>query len=262
MPTGTETDTDLLERCWRFGWEMDEAIAERVEDVGEGITAYIDTRIPLVWDSNFLVAESGSVGAHKVAAKADQVFGELGMSHRAAVARQTGDTDRLAGGLQKLGWDREDEVFHVLRREPDRPASVEVEQVSLDEAWPVNRTAIMTEDWATAVVAEQIKERDRRIGEFYRDRWFVARHEGKVASACRLIQRDGIGQVEDVSTLEPARERGLARAVVLAAAQASVEDGDEITFIIAEANDWPRRLYERLGFDLVGEISWCRHLPR
>lgn len=261
MPTGTRTDTDLLERCWHFDLELEEALAERVEDVGDGMTAFIDTRIPLVWDSNFLVAESGSVGAHRVAAKADEVFAELGMSHRAAVARHPADTGRLATGLQKLGWEREDDVYQVLRREPDRPPAVKVEQVSLEEAGPVNRTAIMAEDSATARVAEQIHLRDRRIGEIYRDRWFVARHEGEAASACRLIQCDGIGQVEDVSTVERARGRGLARAVVLAATQASLDDGDEITFIIADANDWPRRLYERLGFDLLGEVSSSRRKP-
>ena len=46
-------DTELVRRCWEFELGIGEAIAERVEDVGDGLTAVTDTRIPLVWDSNF-----------------------------------------------------------------------------------------------------------------------------------------------------------------------------------------------------------------
>jgi ribosomal protein S18 acetylase RimI-like enzyme len=51
------------------------------------------------------------------------------------------------------------------------------------------------------------------------------------------------------------RGQGLASAVVTAAASASREQGDEITFIIADADDWPWKLYQRLGFDPIGETS-------
>ena len=67
--------------------------------------------------------------------------------------------------------------------------------------------------------------------------------------------RDGIGQVEDVGTLPAARERGLGRAVTLAAARASAADGNELTYLGALADDWPRLMYAKLGFDEVGESS-------
>ncbi|MGH2980413.1 MAG: GNAT family N-acetyltransferase, partial [Solirubrobacterales bacterium] len=258
----TPTDEELLRRCWDFELAIGEAIAERVEDVGEGFTAVLDTRIPQVWDANYLVVESPAVTAQAVAAKADEVMGDLGMEHRGMGARDPALGARLTEGLVKLGWEAEVDVYQVLRRDPDRPADVEVEQVSVEDAYPVNRAAMLAEDWGTPEVVEQMRKRDGRIAQACHDRWFAAGHEGEPASVCRLMQRDGIGQVEDVATLEPARGQGLARAVVLAAAQASVADGDELTFISALADDWPRRLYERLGFDAVGEVTTARRKPQ
>jgi ribosomal protein S18 acetylase RimI-like enzyme len=69
-----------------------------------------------------------------------------------------------------------------------------------------------------------------------------------------LFERDGVGQVETVGTAPERRGEGLASAVVMAAADASRERGDGITFIVADADDWPWKLYERLGFDRVGVV--------
>jgi len=85
------------------------------------------------------------------------------------------------------------------------------------------------------------------------DRWFAAAlDDGIPASSSCLFQR-GARPGGSVNTLSVARERGLARAVVLAATEASVGDGDELTFICAAARDWPQLLYHRLGFEPVGE---------
>ena len=254
------SDQELLRRCWEFMLEINEAIAERVEDLGDGLTAVIDTRIPLVRDSNYVVAER-EVRAEEIAARADEAFGELGIEHRHAHARDPAYGAQMSEGLERLGWVAETDVVQVLRRELDRQSEVEVERASLDEVWEVNR-AIMSEDpEGTPELIEQIMVRERQTEAAFDDRWFAARHEGEIASCCRLTQKDGIGQVEDVSTLKAGRNRGLARAVSLEAARVSVQDGDEITFVVAYANEWPRKLYERLGFDPVGETTSAQREP-
>jgi hypothetical protein len=245
-------DVELLRRSWDFELELGEALAERVEDVGDGITAVLDTRLPLVWDLNYLVAESEDVSAEQLAAKADEVLAAENMEHRAALTRDPRHAPELAWDFEKLGWKTEWSVYMVLRREPDRPATVEVEQREFDEIVEVRRALTLGEDWSTPEVAEQLLIHNRRIVEVRRDRWFAARHEGQFASTCRLIQYGRIGQVEDVITLEAARGHELARGVVLAAVQASLNDRDELTFINALAHDWPREFYGRLGFDEVG----------
>ena len=57
-----------------------------------------------------------------------------------------------------------------------------------------------------------------------------------------------------MGTRPESRGQGLASAVVMAAARASRERGDDLTFIVADADDWPWKLYEGLGFDRVGEV--------
>ena len=79
--------------------------------------------------------------------------------------------------------------------------------------------------------------------------------EGEPGAACVLYELDGIGQVETVVTRPEVRGRGLARAAILAAVEASRGAGHELTFIVADADDWPWQLYERLGFDRIGEAS-------
>jgi GNAT superfamily N-acetyltransferase len=119
-----------------------------------------------------------------------------------------------------------------------------------------------------AVTVEQLLEYGRRLGEAGAVRWFVAPDEGSgaadssAASACCLLSDGaGIGQVEDVATLEAARGRGLATAVVDAARAASQAAGDATTFISADAADWPQFFYEKLGFVPVGDLHTLRRRP-
>jgi ribosomal protein S18 acetylase RimI-like enzyme len=55
-----------------------------------------------------------------------------------------------------------------------------------------------------------------------------------------------------VATLERFRGRGIARAVVLAAADAARAAGNDLVFLCADTQDWPIELYRRLGFDEIG----------
>lgn len=258
----TETnDEQLLRRCWDFEIALDLEFSPRLEDVGDGFTAVLDPELPQVWDSNYLIVERPDAEAEAVAAKAEQVLDGLGMGHRSVYTREPQWGAPLADALVKLGWEREDDLYLLLRREPDRPAEVAVEQVSLDDVAQVNRATILAEKWGSEELAVQLHERDRKLGKVCRDRWFAAHHEGEIAACCRLMQYQGLGKVEDVATLEAGRNRGLARAVVLEAIRCSRADRDELTFIVALADDWPRQLYERLGFDSLGIASSARRRP-
>jgi ribosomal protein S18 acetylase RimI-like enzyme len=58
-----------------------------------------------------------------------------------------------------------------------------------------------------------------------------------------------------LSRLEAYRGRGLARALVVHAAAGSRAAGNDLTFLVADADDWPQRLYERLGFETIGRYA-------
>ena len=92
-------------------------------------------------------------------------------------------------------------------------------------------------------------------------RYFAGFADGVQVSCCELYSRDGVGQVEDVVTLDEHRGRGLASAAVLAAVDASLAEGNALTFLLADADDWPRLLYERLGFETSGRRWRFQRLP-
>jgi GNAT superfamily N-acetyltransferase len=72
-----------------------------------------------------------------------------------------------------------------------------------------------------------------------------------VAATDLFLSEDGEGvvaQVENVQTAEQARGRGLARALVTAAVARALGQGATCVFLVADADDWPREFYGRLGF--------------
>lgn len=237
----------------------DEAAAERIVRLG-GITALLDTRLPDVWDANWLRIEEPGLPAERVLAAGDETIGAAGMGHRTAWSPDPAEGERLLRELIPHGWEAERGVYMALARAPDRPAdgSIAVEETGL-EALSESRAEFLRDDLrdtygeVTPEIVDQYLRADRAWNEMAGDRWFAAREEGRVVSFCRLLQGAGTGQVEEVGTLPGYRNRGYGRAVVLGAVEASVAAGHELTFIGAYSEDWPRRLYSRLGFDEIGE---------
>jgi predicted GNAT family acetyltransferase len=98
----------------------------------------------------------------------------------------------------------------------------------------------------------QLAELDRRLARTIGGRWFAIREAGEVVSRAWLLQAGGVGQVEDVATTPAKRGLGYARAVVSAAALASLEAGNDLTFIVADADDSVTGLYRSIGFEPIG----------
>ena len=85
-------------------------------------------------------------------------------------------------------------------------------------------------------------------------RFFAARVDGVLASYCDLYSDGRTAQIEAVQTLERFRNKGLARAVVSGALAAAETDGHDLIFLLADQADWPKQLYEKLGFEVVGSV--------
>jgi GNAT superfamily N-acetyltransferase len=84
-------------------------------------------------------------------------------------------------------------------------------------------------------------------------RHFAVVVDGRAVSTCELYSDGRTAQIEDVSTAEEYRNRGFARATVSYALQAARESHHDLVFLEADADDWPHKLYERLGFDAVAQ---------
>jgi ribosomal protein S18 acetylase RimI-like enzyme len=173
------------------------------------------------------------------------------------------DGERLRPGFEALpDWEVERVRYMAWRGGTGREPAAAVRETTLAEILPLRRELTRESmpqgsDYLEATL-DQLLEMDRRFGDAAGDRWFVAPGDGEPAAACRLLAGDGIAQVEDVGTLEPARERGLAQSIVLAALAAARALDPELIFLSADAADWPQLIYEKLGFETVGEL----HIPR
>ena len=258
-------DSELLERCLSFEIGLERAASESVEESGWG-EVLLSPSLPLVWHASWILVEEEGLGAAQVAALADEALGGAGFLHRTVVVRDADEGRRLRPGFAALeGWEVERNLFMVWRGAPDREPEVATAERRHAEVDGLRR-AMITGDISlsgprTAETVQQLLEWERRIGVAGGDRWFVAAADGEPASACRLLAADGVGQVEDVGTLSAARQRGLARAVTLAAARASRAAGHRLTFLTALADDWPRLIYAKLGFEPVGELYEFRRRP-
>jgi ribosomal protein S18 acetylase RimI-like enzyme len=201
--------------------------------------------------------------ASELAAEADRIMAAEGLGHRKVELTDAEAGDRLADGFRKLGWKAECDVIMVAAREPDAAAVTSiVEEVSVDElvpAWTGGWKAdpeVLRDD-----VIQQLIENKRTMRDVVETRFFAARIDGEVASYCELYSDGSTAQIENVLTLERFRNRGLARATVSHARAEAQQGGNDLIFLIADRDDWPKHLYAKLGFDEIGRI-WEFVLPR
>jgi GNAT superfamily N-acetyltransferase len=249
-----------------FELRLDEQVCDEVrrEDWGR---LFLTPSTPLIWDANWCAVERPGLGLAEVAAIADEALGGAGFTHRTIVPTDEAEGRRLGAELESAaaewsGWEVERIRYMLWRGAEEEPFAAR--EVRLAEIRELRRATTIEEGIPDAMpqpeeTAEQLLELDRRYGEAGGDRWFAAPAAGEPLSCCRLLRDgSGIAQVEDVGTLEAARDRGYAKAIVRAAIAAARAAGDETIFLTADAADWPQLLYGKLGFETVGEITILR----
>jgi len=246
------SNSGLLAHLVAFVLALERDASEIVEEFDWGRLVY-NPKTAAMWSGNYLEVHSEERDAHALAELADEVLAPRAIQHRFVMPLDPAHGERLLPGFRELdGWEDWRSVYMVRAREPERPVS-EAREVSREETEAVRRAITENDPNLPSEVAEQRLIRDARMDPVGNGRWFAAPRDGEPAASCVLYSRDGIGQVEKVATLPERRGEGLGSAVVMAATRASREAGDRLTFLDADADDWPWKLYERLGFDRVGE---------
>ncbi len=252
----------MRDRLLEFELALDRQSNEEVVDYEWG-TAFLSPALPLAWDANWALVERPGMTAAEVVAAADESLAAY--EHRAVAIRDEAEGERLAPEIAAIpGWEVERNLYMLLRDEGDSEPGAEARETPLSGCEELRRELIRGEFPADAenleATVDQLLEMGRRTGEAGGDRWFVA-PPAEPAAACCLLSGGEIGQVEDVGTLASARGQGLARAVIGAAIAASREAGHCHTFIVADAEDWPRLLYGKLGFQACGVLHVFRKAP-
>jgi len=251
---------DPLEAFTAFEGRLLRRLSTRVVPFTWG-SAYLDDELPQRYYSNFLRTEADLTGvsAEELIAAADDILDDARYEHRLVIVRDEAAAERLAPGFGAAGFARAPEVVQLLRREPDRPPTIDVDVVPFAEAREVILQTYREDEHLPETVAVPFTDRRAMYESAIGAQFFVARIDGEQAGLCELYLDGDDAQVENVGTLVRYRNRGVARSVVLAACDAARAAGAIRIFIVADDDDWPKRLYERLGFDrLATDVGFLR----
>ncbi len=219
-----------------------------------------------MWDANFLRVEGAGEGlaAQSLIAEADRLMEARGFAHRKIVVPDEATGRSLADGFAAAGWDVNRLVFMIHNGE-----SATLAEVTVDEIAQAVHAAAKDEfdrrdpNIADQNVVAQMRALRRRVSEATDKRCFAAYVDDDIASLCELYSDGVTAQIEDVATLEEHRNKGLARAVVLRALHEAQSWGHETVFLVADADDWPKDLYAKLGFEEAGRTyHFLRKPPR
>jgi GNAT superfamily N-acetyltransferase len=251
---------------------MHVAASARCVDAAWG-QAYLSPAIDRCYDRNMLwvTGDGDGITAPALDATAERLLGGAGLAHRRLFVEPEADA-RLREGLIAAGYEAGTHVFQVLPRDGAAgaallasPAPAHVEEASVEDVLAATEKYLKTDP--DTPYGRDPRTR-RHLLEHYRDygpagaeeRRFVVRDlsgTGAVVAWARLWVRDDgdAAQVEDVVVLQPFRGRGYGRAIVTAATRAALETSPSLVFIVADAEDWPKGLYERLGYAPAGRLG-------
>lgn len=247
-----------LARAISFEEALRNRCAERILPFAFGRALFNDS-LPLVWDLNVLrVDEPARATAEVLVAEADRLQGEAGHGHRRLAVNEERAGDALADPFRSLGWRIDRFLIMGWRGEGERVAdtAAAVEEVDGAALTPLREAIIRAQPWATSEdVTRMVVEATRLAGREGNARHFAVRTNGEVASAADLYSDGRTAQVEDVATSAEFRGRGYATAVVLRAVEEALATGHDFVFLVADAEDWPKELYVRLGFAPLGH-TW------
>jgi len=244
-----------VDRCLAFLRDHAFRVAH-IGPTGRFGTALLYEELPRVWSLNYVLVERDldTATAEALAAEADELLGGAGLRHRKVEVLDEAAGERLAGEFQALGWHIERDLVQPHRRPADREVDVSfVEEVDTETLAPVWAEAMRKDFGSDDDVIRQLTEHKQVLADDGA-RFFAARVDGVLASYCDLYSDGQTAQIEAVQTLERFRNKGLARAVVSGALAASEAEGHDLTFLLADQADWPKQLYEKLGFDVVGSV--------
>jgi ribosomal protein S18 acetylase RimI-like enzyme len=163
---------------------------------------------------------------------------------------------RLAPWFEEQGWRIDRHLVMAQLREPAKAADLSLVRELDEEALrPARRRLLEAQPWAKPEVVEQLFRAKALIGERVTTRFFGVELAGEVVSYADLYVDGADAQVEDVGTLPEHRGQGYASAVILGAIEQARAAGADFVFLVADAEDWPKELYRKLGFDDLGHYT-------
>lgn len=250
-----------LERAIAFQHENAIRRADRRVRTAHGTALFTDD-LPLVWFLNQLLVDLGTrADIEELVAEADATLGAANLGHR-WISVDDDLAVELAPGFRESGWTAEEQVVMIHDGSLNAIDTSEVEETAPDDQAP-----FWAESWrdqpqpASDEAIRQLVEARYPHRSGFDVRYYAVRAEGDIAGWCEIFSDGRIGQIENVTVLEPFRGRGLGKALTAHALAVSREAHD-LTFLVADADDWPRHMYAKLGFAAAGSRWVFTRRPR
>ena len=256
MTASPACSVDPLERVLAFMRASFVRSADAARPIEAGVVLSTPS-MPVVWSVNQLRVKD-SLGYPALVALADEQLADFAYRHIVVEHQLAGPA--LEQAFRAAGWKVERELLMILTGAPDRAADLSVVDEAEEDEWLDVMARWYGEDTNTSTEwLAQLVAHSRRDARTNRDRLLGVRSgDGRLVAITKLRGDGSTAQVEDVYTVPEARGRGYARALVSRAAELARAGGHDLVFIVADDEDWPKQLYERVGFRALGRV-WQFH---
>ncbi|MGQ0841233.1 GNAT family N-acetyltransferase [Actinokineospora sp.] len=254
--------TVALRRIGAFEERFAKVQATDVVDLGWGY-ALLQAHYPASWHHNRVVV-TGPVPAAEVVAAADEVLGGAGLAHRLVQVNEDARGAEFTAAFDKAGYQTHERIVTMIHSGvlPARDTG-RVEAITFAELRPSLR-----QDWQAdypqdpADVITQLTDRVLLYAQGADVTFLAVRDDrGEVLARGELYVADGLAQFENLITRPESRGSGFARALVTEALHRSREAGADLCYLIAEATDWPRAWYRRMGYRDAEQVHIFQRSP-
>lgn len=249
-----------LRRIAEFEDRFARAQATEVVDLGWG-HALLQRDFPESWHHNRVIV-TGAADPAAVVEAADAVLGGHGHTHRLVHFADEAQGAAAREVFAAAGYGLHERIVTMIH------SGVLPLRVGHAEAIPfdVLRPSLI-HDWRTEFpdsddsAIAQLADRTQ-LYPLGADVTFLGVRVGDdVVARGELYIRDGVAQFENIVTRREHRGEGHARALVAEALHRSHEAGCDLWYLIAEATDWPRAWYRRMGYQDVAETHIYQRVP-
>lgn len=217
---------------------------------------YLNDHLPDLWDRNFVWLDERATNrrADELADIADDLLGRANARHRKILVAGEHLSAQAAADFEGSGWSRTNLVVMAWRGEaPSNGLEHGEEEVGAHEYRSLTKNVWAEGDEKEQIaVSGQLMDLVELMTVAGNARFFAVRAEGAIVSGCHLYSDGATAQIEDVATLRAHRGRGHANAVVRRALDVALDAGHDLVFLVADEYDWPRTMYEKLGFEIIG----------
>ncbi|WP_285509746.1 GNAT family N-acetyltransferase [Actinokineospora sp. NBRC 105648] len=251
-----------VRRIGAFEERFARAQASRVVEFDWGYVL-LQAEYPASWQHNRVVVTS-AVDPAEVVAAADEVLGGAGHTHRLVQFNDDVAGESAATTFEAAGYQVHERIVTMIHSGalPARTGN-RVKAIEFDQLRPA-----LLHDWRADYpddTDEQITQLADRVLLYARgaEVAFLAVQSptGEVIARGELYVADGIAQFENLITRPESRGEGHGRQLVTEALHRAREAGADLSFLIAEATDWPRSWYRRLGYQDANQTHVYQRVP-